>query len=89
MPQLTPNFERVIFYAFSSTDATQYNFLNFIKLALFVQEIRMSEDYCQSDIIIVDLAKYTLAHVPKFGLTDMKKYELCVLVSALVTRNVC
>jgi hypothetical protein len=53
-----------------------------------VQEIRISEDYCHSDIIIIDLANYTLGHVPKLKLTDLKKYELCVLVSPLVTRNV-
>jgi hypothetical protein len=53
-----------------------------------VQEIRISEDYCNSDIIILDLANYTLGHVPKVNLTHVKKYELCVLVSPLVTRNV-
>jgi hypothetical protein len=53
-----------------------------------VQEIRISEDYCHSDIIIYDLGNYTLGHVPKFNLTDLKKYELCVLVSSLVIRIV-
>jgi len=88
MPQLTPEFERVIIYDISSPEVTNFVFSNSLKLMLLVQEVRMSEDYCQSDIIILDLAKYTLGHVLKISLTDMKKYELCVLVSALVTRNV-
>jgi hypothetical protein len=89
MPQLTPEFDRVIFYAISSTDVTHFNCLNCIKLLLLVQELRMSEDYCHSDIIIADIGNCTVGHIRKIGLTDLKKYELCVLVSGLVIRNVC
>ena len=89
MPQLTPEFERVIIYAISTTDLTHFVYSNCIKLTLMLQEVRMSEDYCHSDILILDLANYTLGHVPKISLTDVKKYELCVLVSVLVIRNVC
>jgi len=53
-----------------------------------LQEIRISEDYCHSDIIIIYIVNCTLGHLPKFNLTDVKKYELCVLVSPLVIRNV-
>ena len=53
-----------------------------------VQEIGRSEDYYHSDIIIVDFANYTLGHFPKFNLTDVKKYELCVMVCVLGIRNV-
>ena len=88
MPQLTPEFERAIIHAFQSTDVTNLDIIDDIKMMQMVQEIRISEDYCQSDIIIIDLANYTLGHVPKISLTDVKKYELCVLVSALVIRNV-
>jgi len=88
MPQLTPQFERVIIYAVQSTDVTHFDTIDAIKLQLMVQEIRISEDYCHSDIILVDMANYTLGHVPKVSLTDLKKYELCVLVSPQVIRNV-
>ena len=88
MPQLTPDFDRVIIYALSP-DATHFNNSNYYKEMLLVQEVRISEDYCHSDIIIVDLANYTLGHVPKVSFTDLKKYELCVLVSALVIRILC
>ena len=84
MPQLTPEFERVIIYAYSPTDAKNFDVCSHIKLMLKVQEVRMSEDYCHSDIIIYDLANFTVGHVPKITLTDVKKYELCVMVSALV-----
>ena len=84
MPQLTPEFERVLIYTLLPTDAKHFDVCNHIKLMLMVQEVRMSEDYCHSDIIIVDLANFTVGHVPKITLTDAKKYELCVLVSALV-----
>ena len=83
MPQLTPEIERVIIYSYS-TDAKNFDVCSHIKLMLMVQEIRMSEDYCQSDVMILDLANFTAGHVPKITLTDAKKYELCVLVSALV-----
>jgi len=56
---------------------------------LLTQEVRMAEDYCHSDIILLDFANFTMGHVAKVSLTHVKKYELCVLVSALVIRNVC
>ena len=58
-------------------------------MILMGQEVRISEDYCHSEIVIADMANYTLGHVPKVSLTDVKKYELCALVSVLVIRNVC
>jgi len=89
MPQLTPEFERVIIYSYPPTGAKNFDVCNFIKQILMVQEVRMSEDYCHSDIKIIDFANSTAGHVPKLSFTDMKRYELCVLVSALVIRNVC
>jgi hypothetical protein len=85
MPQLTPEFERVIINTLPSPDATRFDMANY-KMR---QEVRTSEDYCHSDNIIAYLGKFTLGHVPKLSLTDMKKYEFCVLVSVLVIRNVC
>jgi hypothetical protein len=84
MPQLTPDFDRVVINAVLSKEISKYNLLNHIKMALMVSEIRISEDYCHSDVHIYDLANFTLPHVAKFTLTDLKKYELCALVSAIV-----
>jgi hypothetical protein len=53
-----------------------------------VQEIKISEDYCRSDIIVSDMANYSLAHILKIGVPYVKKYELCVLVCSLVIINV-
>jgi hypothetical protein len=84
MPQLTPDFDRVIINVLLSNDVTKYNVLNNTKLALMVSEIRISEDYCHSDVIIIDFANFTLPHVTHVTLTDVKKYELCYLVSAIL-----
>jgi len=84
MPQLTPDFDRVVINAALSNEITKYNVLNHIKMALMVSEIRISEDYCHSDVLIYDMANYTLPHVAKLTLTDVKKYELCALVSAIL-----
>jgi len=53
------------------TDATHFDITNNIKLILKGQEVRISEDYCHSDIIIADIANYTVGHVPKVSLTDV------------------
>jgi hypothetical protein len=55
--------------------------MNYIKIGEMVLEIRIREDYCLSDIYIIDLAKYSVGHIPKFTLPDIKKYELCATVS--------
>jgi hypothetical protein len=46
-----------------------------------VMEIRISEDYCRSDIQIYDLSLVGLGHIPKITLPLMKKYEMCAIVS--------
>jgi hypothetical protein len=52
-----------------------------------IQEIRISEDYCCSDIIVFDMANVNLTHLSKISVTNMKKYELCTLVSSLGARS--
>jgi hypothetical protein len=52
-----------------------------------VQEIKVTEDYCRSDIIVVDMANYSLAHIIKLSVPYVKKFELCTLVSSLVIRD--
>jgi len=83
MPQLTQDFDRVIVLGLSSTDAASFDALDQAKIGQMVLEIRMSEDYCSSDIYIVDLSRYTLGHVPKFSLPLIKKHLLCAFVSII------
>ena len=87
MPQLTAEFDRFTVYSMVSTDAKHFYPEYCMKVMLMLQDIRISEDYCHSDIIILDLANYTVAHAAKFSTAVLKKYEFCVLVSALVIRN--
>jgi len=79
MPKLTAQNDRVIIYGILNPDEKEYNFLQHIKLVQMVQEIRISEDYCRSDIIISDLNNYSLAHILKVSVPYVKKYEVCVL----------
>jgi hypothetical protein len=51
-----------------------------------VMEVRISEDYCRSDIQIYDLSFISVGHVSKFTLPLLKKYEMCAIVS--VAKNV-
>jgi hypothetical protein len=51
-----------------------------------VMEIRISEDYCSSDIHIYDLSFMSVGHISKFTLPLLKKYEMCAVVS--VARNI-
>lgn len=42
-------------------------------------EIRISEDYCFSDVYVLDLQNCSLGHVRQVTIPLVKKYELCVL----------
>jgi hypothetical protein len=81
LPQLTPNCDRVILYRLLSSNPTHYDPLNICKMNQMVIEIRMSEDYCRSDIYIFDLSKISLVHISKVTFPLLKKYELCAMVS--------
>jgi hypothetical protein len=87
MPQLTPQYERVVTWVLLHSDV---NFIHLqqIKIMQMAQEIRISEEYCRSDIIVIDMANVNLAHISKVSVPNLKKYELCALVSSLVIRNV-
>jgi len=83
MPQLTRDCDRVIILGLTSSDAASFNALDHIKVGQMILEIRMSEDYCRSDIYIVDLSRYTLGHLPKFIPPLIEKYFLCAFVSTI------
>ncbi|PNF22548.1 hypothetical protein B7P43_G13678 [Cryptotermes secundus] len=79
MSQLTPDYDRVILFGLQTSDTTHYNALNAIKLCNMIMEIRISEDYCLSDVYVVDLEKYSLGHVRQVTIPLIRKFEICVL----------
>jgi hypothetical protein len=82
MPQLTPDCDRVVVIGVLTSDSTDFNMLDSLLLYLMMMEIRISEDYCSSDIYVFDYSNVTLGHVLKITPTIMKKYELCGYVSS-------
>jgi hypothetical protein len=82
VPQLTPNCERVVMYGLLPLDGTDWNILHAIKLFILLMEIRISEDYCSSDIFVIDYSNLTLGHMSKVTPSYLKKFELCGFVSS-------
>ena len=68
-----------------SSDGTDTNTLYVNRLMQMMMEIRISEDYCLSDIYVVDFGNTSLRHITKITLSLVEKYELCVLVSSTYT----
>lgn len=81
MPQLTSDCDRVIIFGLQTSDTTNFDALNYIRVTQMALEIRIREDYCLSDIYILDLAKFSLGHVPRLTITVLKKFILCAVVS--------
>jgi hypothetical protein len=81
MPQLTKDCDRVVVIFLPPTDGKDFVWLDVIKLFQMMMEIRISEDYWRYDIYVLDYANITLRHVTKITPSDMKKFEICVLVS--------
>jgi len=50
MPQLTPDCDRVVVFGLPPTDGMAFNALYMTKLFRKMMEIRISEDYCRSEI---------------------------------------
>jgi len=82
MPQLTPDCDRVVVLALPPTDGVDFNTLHVVKLFQMMTEIRISEDYCRSDIYVADYGNFTLRHVTKITPSLVKKLELCAVVSS-------
>jgi hypothetical protein len=81
MPQLTPDFERIIVIVFP-TDGTDFIPEYTVRLIQMVMEIIISEDYCRSVIMVIDFGNINLRHVTKITPSWVKKYELCTFVSS-------
>ena len=82
MPQLTPDCDRVIVISFPPSDGMDFIPLYVLRLFQLMMEIRISEDYCRSDIYVADYGNMTLRHVTKITPSVVKKFELCALVSS-------
>jgi hypothetical protein len=82
MPQLTPDCDRVVVMGPLPSDATNWNVLHAIRLFILMMEIKISEDYCGSDIFVADFGNYTIGHITKVTPSYVKKYELCAVVSS-------
>ena len=87
MPQLTPDCDRFIVLSIPPSDGLDFKPLYAFKLIQMVMEIRISEDYCRSDIYVLDYGNITLRHVTKITPSLLKKCELCAVVSS--TNNFC
>jgi hypothetical protein len=72
MPQLTPECDRVVLFGLQTSDVRDFDVLDYCRLIQMTLEIRICEDYCLSDIYIVDLGKYTLGHITKITLPMIK-----------------
>jgi hypothetical protein len=85
MPRLTADYDRVMVFHLLTADTTHYDVLNLLKMIQMVMEVRISEDYCRSDIQIYDLSSFRVEHLTKFTLPLMKKYEMCAFVSSTIS----
>ncbi|XP_069699166.1 alpha-tocopherol transfer protein-like [Periplaneta americana] len=85
MPQMAPEYDRVVCFGVLSNDPTDFVIEDWYRMSLMTFEIRMCEDYSLRDIFVIDLAHYTLGHVTKFSFPSMKKAETCI-VKAFSTR---
>jgi len=81
MPQLTPDYDRVVVIGIPPSDGMDFNTLYVVRLFQMLMEIRISEDYCRSDIYVVDYGYITLRHITKITPSLVKKFELCAFVS--------
>jgi len=82
MPQLTPDCNRVVVCGLPPSDGTDFNTEFAMRLLQMIMEIRISDDYCLSDIYVIDYGNITLRHISKMTPSLVKKFELCVLVSS-------
>ena len=81
--RLTEDYCRVTVMGCLDPDPSNIVVLDILKLCFMVQEIRMCEDYCLSDIYIMDYNNFTVGHIGKVTLPALKKMEVCAMVSLL------
>ena len=80
-PQLTPDCDRIILFGVLPSDGLDFNLEYVVTLFQMFLEIRISEDYCRSDIIVSDYGNFTLRHIWKINPSLVENCELCAFVS--------
>jgi len=81
MPHLTPDCDRIVVHSILPFNCMDFKTLYVIRLFKMMIEIRISEDYCRSNIYVLDYGNVTLCHISKIIPSLMKKCEFCALVS--------
>ncbi|XP_069698949.1 uncharacterized protein [Periplaneta americana] len=80
MPEPTPEGDRVTMIKYLTKDAINYTHEDLVRSCTMANEVRMCEEYCFSDIYVLDLENYTLGHASRITFTAAKKAEICFLV---------
>jgi len=81
MPQLTTDCDRVVVIYIPPSDVMDFNVLHMMRLVQMMMEIKISEDYCRSDIYVADYGNLTMRLISKITPSILKKFELCSFVS--------
>ncbi|XP_036233872.2 alpha-tocopherol transfer protein-like [Bactrocera oleae] len=75
LPQTTPEGYRVIIGKLADTNASNFNFVDCMKLYCMIFDMWMSEDGIRpGHIMVMDLKGVTLGHVARIGIFQMKKF---------------
>jgi hypothetical protein len=85
LSRLTEDCSRVTVVGCLEPDPSKIIVQDILKLSFMVQDVRMCEDYCISDIYIMDYNRFTVGHVSKVTLPILKKMELCAMVGYIFT----
>lgn len=80
LSQLTEDYSRVTVLGCLEPDPNKIIMQDILKLSFMVQDVRMCEDYCISDVYIMDFSKFSVGHVTKVTLPILKKMEVCAMV---------
>ncbi|XP_069698920.1 alpha-tocopherol transfer protein-like [Periplaneta americana] len=79
LSKLTKDFSRVTVMGCLDPDTTNLVTSDVLRVNFMIQDIRMSEDYCSSDIYIMDFDKFSIGHFSKVTLPILKKMEVCAM----------
>ena len=85
MPELTTDCDRVVVIGIPPSDVMDFNILHMMRLVQMMMEIKISEDYCRSDIYVADYGNLTKCVISKITPSILKKFELCTFVSYTYT----
>jgi hypothetical protein len=85
LSQLTEDYSRVTVLGCLDPDPANTILQDILKLGFMVQDVRMCEDYCISDIYIMDYNRFAVGHVSKVTLPVLKKMEVCAMVRYIPT----